>query len=403
MNNLTISVYTNQHKKIRKVLILLCCLLLTACTGKPPANSAGRIMVLSISSDGKYVISSSVSQHIVLWNIPQKAYQIIAGGANIYSAYFIKNTDDFIYQDDRSNKVYVMNVHGKTLKILNPGFPTYGEVLTANLNNYFAANVHNEVFNLRNSVLKKILYHWCGPNYQDEGAVPPKGMPYTCYDFEGIGKLFGFTLANNEKFFTNAGNDEYYLWDATHASLIKHVIKNEGSTIATISPNDRIIISTDDGTNAYLYNIKNHIGIPFFYDFPNTGVMKAFEVANNETVLGVNAVKYIDNDHVLVFIGCDVTIFNYATLFKVQLVPISKKEHYYWIKHRLKAIKYLPLMRYLDGLEPITYSPLRGAAIDTAPSAHVLVIAQAHNNGILVYQYDPKTQTLKPIWEPVIK
>lgn len=420
MNNLNISVYTNLHKtdfcirgngKLKAfksaviyIIILFCCLLLIACTNKPPANRSGRIMVLSVSSDGNYVISSSVSQDIVLWNIPQKTYKVIANHANVYSAYFIKNSDDFIYQNDRSNKVYVMNVNGKTLKILNPGFPTYGEILTSDLSNYFAVNVHNEVFNLRNGILKKILYHYCGSNYQDEGPVPPKDMPYTCFDFEGIGKLFNFTLSNNEKFYVTSGDDEYYLWDASNASLIKDMVQNNGQTYATISPDNQTIISGDLLNRGYLYNTQTGKGENFYYNFPAYSVMKAYENdVWQDSVTGITAVKYIDNDHIVVFVDGEPSPFNYATLYKVQLtIWPNPHDGLQYFKYQMNPIKYLPLVPTSQSLIPITNSYLRAQAIDTSPRAHILVIAEAHNNGILVYQYDPKTQTLKQIWDPVI-
>ena len=45
----------------------------------------------------------------------------------------------------------------------------------------------------------------------------------------------------------------------------------------------------------------------------------------------------------------------------------------------------------------------RDQAIDTAPNVHILVVAQEYNNGILVYHYDPNTQTLRQIWSKVIE
>lgn len=43
----------------------------------------------------------------------------------------------------------------------------------------------------------------------------------------------------------------------------------------------------------------------------------------------------------------------------------------------------------------------RDEAIDTSPSAHVLVTGKDSEGGILVYQYDPKNQTLTKVWDGV--
>lgn len=403
MSNLTSSDYTNRPKRNHKKIIYLLMVLtlgisLVKCNSKPPANANGCIMALSISSDGKYVISSSLSQHIVLWDIPHKTYKIIARHANIYSAYFIKNTDDFMYQSNRNNTVYVMNVAGETLKTIKPGFPTYGQILSRDLSNYFAVNVHNDVFNIRDGVKRQLLYSYCGPNYQT--TPPPKGMPYTCFDFPGIGKLFNLTLSTNENFFVTSGDDEYYLWNARRASLIEDTVKDDGQTFATISPDDKYIISGDLQNEGYLYNTFTGKGIRFDYNFPDYPIMKRYEnYDDNDGVSEITTVKYIDNDHVLVFIGGDYSAFNYATLYKVELKPEAKPSTYY----QMTPIKYLPLIPNAQSLTPMTDAWERDQAIDTAPNVHVLVVAQEYNNGILVYHYDLTTQSLKQIWSKVIE
>ena len=49
-----------------------------------------QITILSISSDGKYVISASQNKGIILWDIQKQKKKHISINGNIYSAYFIK-------------------------------------------------------------------------------------------------------------------------------------------------------------------------------------------------------------------------------------------------------------------------------------------------------------------------
>ena len=60
-----------------------------------------------------------------------------------------------------------------------------------------------------------------------------------------------------------------------------------------------------------------------------------------------------------------------------------------------------PLKYFYLGKDPLPALNdfAQDAAIDSSPSKHILVIAMhASASGILEYQYDPKTMTLKRIW-----
>jgi len=60
-----------------------------------------------------------------------------------------------------------------------------------------------------------------------------------------------------------------------------------------------------------------------------------------------------------------------------------------------KPLKYLPLGSPWISVDDYT----RDQSIDTSPSAHILVTGKMNHGGILVYQYNPKTQTLKKVWD----
>ena len=86
------------------------------------------------------------------------------------------------------------------------------------------------------------------------------------------------------------------------------------------------------------------------------------------------SLKFIDEDHYLRF---TTYVPNYAILYSVT---------------DPKPLKYLPLGHdpqiSVDAYE-------RDQSIDTSPSAHILVTGKIDQGGILVYQYNPETQTLK--------
>jgi len=80
------------------------------------------LSVVSLSSDGQYAITSGADKRITLWNLKNRKAKIISTDANIYSAYFIKNTHNFIWQDLKENKVYVQDVNENIIKTFRPGF-----------------------------------------------------------------------------------------------------------------------------------------------------------------------------------------------------------------------------------------------------------------------------------------
>jgi len=81
------------------------------------------VLSLSISTDGRYVISAHASQdadrhkpigQLVLWDIERKEKTILARDANAFSAAFIPDSHEFMWQDHK-NIVHIQNVEGEEL------------------------------------------------------------------------------------------------------------------------------------------------------------------------------------------------------------------------------------------------------------------------------------------------
>ncbi|MFD2436644.1 hypothetical protein [Modicisalibacter luteus] len=69
-------------------------------------NTLGPAMVIGVSSDGHYAISTHRSKHLVLWDLEKHQKEIISRDANIYSAYFIHGRDAFLWQDHRRRRLH---------------------------------------------------------------------------------------------------------------------------------------------------------------------------------------------------------------------------------------------------------------------------------------------------------
>ena len=114
---------------------------------------------------GNYAITTDLSRKAILWNLKTTTKKILDRTANIYSAYFIKNSDNLMWQHDSDNEVIIENTEGKIIKRFNPGFPTYGEVMTSNLKTYIASdeawNLDEIAFENNSAGFKTILKKVC--------------------------------------------------------------------------------------------------------------------------------------------------------------------------------------------------------------------------------------------------
>ena len=370
---------------------------------------SGKVMVTSVSSDGNYAITTDLSRKAVLWNLKKHTKKILDRKANIYSAYFIKNSNNFMWQHDADNQVIVENIDGKIIKKFNPGFPTYGQVITTDLKSYVAGDEDWQLFLMNKNKIRKIKL--------DKGG------------FLGGQKLQNITLSPNEKYFITSGlgsgkeyekrhplvtgfdslsgnfdhtqkislHEEVILWSLATGLPVRNYLGNVNKTFATLSPDGKYIVAGDEGSGAFVWLAAVDKKLFRLYDLESGYVVnpsepiekwrwnssglikrpKDFKSYNGVSIDAVFSLKFIDQTHYLRF---------------TTYVP------YYAILYSItdpKPLKYLPL-----GKSPMISVDryTRDQSIDTSPSAHVLVTGKINQGGILVYKYDPKTQTLKKVW-----
>ena len=167
---------------------------------------------------------------------------------------------------------------------------------------------------------------------------------------------------------------------------------------ATLSPDAKYIVGGDESDGAYAWSIysskrrelwDSYHGIWLDIKYPVKGYFEdkrgLIEPPKEYVSIlpdfppqpSTQTMKFIDPTHFL--------FIHHNTYFAIL----------YDIKH-LKPIKYYNL-----GVEPkpSTNAYYLDEAIDTSPSKHVMVAGMiGRRGGILVYHYDPKTQTLKKVW-----
>ena len=372
---------------------------LVSCTGA----ASGPAMTVSVSADGNYVISSHRDNSLILWDINNKKRIKITDDANIYSAYFAKGGDYYIWQG-LNNVVHIESVAGVGNKTFLLDFPTYGHLISNDLTTYYAANDAWGIVKRTNDGEKTIVHKGDEGSFMGHGKLLnmqiSDGSPGVLlssgyvYDWE-----ISDGLTEREKYHRERLSYEgVTLWDTHTLQPYAKLPGNAAKTYATFSPDGKYVVSGSENGNVlvwetgrkrllfYLASLFHgkHISDGKDYSYltgeafakkvwDKTGLIPPPSNYHGEAVLSL---KFIDPDHFLRF----TTYEPYAILYEINN-PLP--------------LKYLPL-----GTLPLPavsdYS--RNAAIDSAPEAGILVTGQRDGNGINVYKYDKDKQTLDRIW-----
>jgi WD40 repeat protein len=395
-------------------------------------NSLGA-MIVSVSSDGNYIISNA-GKRIILWDIKNKQKKLISDNGNIYSPYFIKHSPYFMWQD-LNNIIHVQDINGREILSFK-NFPVYGQVMTSDLKHYFTSDVDWTIFSGYGKDQKQIKI-FCSREKDS---------------FYGYQKLFNLILSDDNKYLISSGSgsaeddkiplsygmceklsilpDEIarpvdsvfngtILWKI---STEKPLFKIDGlveKSIATISPNGKYIVAGDENDNAFIWNVKTRNKTTRLDD-PTAGYLEEKPDCQDDgnTILSeggdlnkyggsYNKCKRWIKDEIIDPPSNYLNESPRNDIFALKFIGLNgdflrfnADKHYailYNVNNR-RPLKYLYLGKTPDLVTMTFYD--HNEAIDTAPEANILVIAKRYTTGIIVYKYDPQKQTLAKIWSP---
>ena len=384
-------------KLLSWLLVCIAAVLPAGCDAQFPGPAKDpRVWSLSVSADGRYVATAHADRNIVLWDIKTKTKKSISTNGNIYSTYFVKGRNLFLWQD-LNDVVHLTGLDGRDKKTWKH-FPTYGHVISSNLSHYFSSDKDWNIYHGYGTSLRPV---------KKDGDSP---------SFLGSGKLLNMTFSPDEKQLLSVGLgyefDQRYpvdyqpavsdkmrwsylsgvvIWDVASLNPLAKLSGNIAKTYATFSPDGKYVVSGDEGGRVIVWDAQKtkelfRLGSLFHgvianpneswenWVYDKTGLIPYPKDYSGQAVLSL---KFIDLDN--------------------HYLRITANQHY--------AILYaidnpLPL-KYLDlGTDPYpaTREYARNTAIDSAPAAGILVTGQANGPGINVYRYDKTTRTLKRIW-----
>ena len=361
------------------------------------------IISLSVSTDGRYVISGHASRkahwsqpigQMVLWDIEKKTKQIISTKANALSAMFIPDSHEFMWQDG-NDIIYVQNVEGQQIKSFKHPFTIQNHRITADKAFYLSADANNHLYLGYGENIKTV--------YNDGASI---GKPV---DLSIVGDHFLSVTdtchgSNDPVVETNlteppvnpsSSKKSSYsgvtLWDKNTLKPIAKLIGNCGSTSGLISPDGKWVIAGGENLLNYIWSTNDfnqrleleHVDDTVIYRLPPEQgekhpipVPKKYDnkqITLNHTV----AVSFLTEKEFVLFNKTNAD----------ELIPV------YTVGD--------PLIKgYVETGKPYVSTDYfqRNLSVSSSPTAHILVTGQATDGGINVYKYHPDKMELEKIW-----
>ena len=353
-------------------------------------SATSGVASLGVSSDGQYIITAHGRDELVLWDVAKKEKKLLAKNANPYSAYFIPDSHEFMWQDT-NNVVHIQDVNGQEIKQFSH-FETEGHIITADKSFYLSADTWGK------------LYKGYGDNlvpvYTDEPIAP--SQPYTLsihgnYILSTYDTITGRNAPSAETNLTaNPVNPDIHkkssyagvtLWDKTTLKPIARLWGKSGRTTGRISPDGKWVVTGSDNHVKLMWEINNLNRLYMLIDLDG--------IYNEKT-------GYLDNSNVPPkpekFKNKQITLSNTSAVAFVSdkdfiLFPRNNKDEL--------ALLYKVGSEEIQGYvkigrnQPISTGNL---SIASSPKAHIFVTGQGGKGGINVYRYHPATKELEKIW-----
>ena len=363
---------------------------------------SGKVFAVSVSSDGHYAVTTDLKNYAILWNLQSHSKKIVARNANLYSAYFIKNSHYFAWQNNDTNTVYIANIHGDIVKQLRLPFASYGQVITSDLKTYVASDIDWNIYEVKNFKQPKIsLLRKDKAGFYSAGVLSSLTLLDNNVDLltSGLGTHFDEDplyigpkqLERNYRNSYTSLVEGNVLWNLATEQPVRKFPGNRVKTYATLSPDGKYVVGGDENQRFYVWSVNAEKPLYRLDDIwfgadpprgpdgtPIDPVLKCnpaipppndFDAFNPTNVDGLLSVKFIDMDgHYF----CFILYAPYAVLYKIGSP---------------KPLKFLSL-----GHRPFPsiHEYSLNHSLDTSPSAHILVTGKAYSAGIMVYRFEEK-------------
>ena len=374
--------------------------------------------IVSVSTDGKYTLTTDYNNHAYIYDLDNKKVKDLGAGFNPYSGYFVPNTDMYLLQKD-NKKVVIFDTKNKEVKGFKVDTLVKGDAINKDLSLFAYADSKSNMYikNLKLDKTKGLFVSWCYGKSESPywRSNPYKGdIPNGCAHLNGELPEFKF-IVNNKLISSFVSSLYIYNFDDKGIHW-EEVDKNVGQTMNAIDPSGEFVYTMDSSRvgRAVKYDLQTNKVIEFtdtdkkdnfFFNLSQRDEIPKLE-NNSKKPNGYTNFGFIDKDKALVTYRGMSQPYLWTGLYNINDIKTGKfykeSDNNFAINN---PIKYIPLVdqpkEYLSGNYPVgAYPSVSGynRTFDTSVEAHKLVMAQANGNGIMVYNYNPKDESLKLDW-----
>ncbi|THA10885.1 WD40 repeat domain-containing protein [Rodentibacter pneumotropicus] len=358
-------------------------------------SSTKGVRNLSISSDGRYVVSAHYEKKLVLWDIEKRTKTVLADRVNTNSPYFIPNSHDFMWQD-KNNVVHIQNVEGQEIAHFKH-YKVERHLMSEDRTLYISADQTGEIYK----------------GYGDDMTPIYTDTPtWRHYNFDLSDKYFltassgrgeredGSVVKMNPvadpiqpSVYKRSSYNGVVLWDRNTLKPAAELFGFGGRSDALFSPDGKWVIGGGENKQDYMWSVDN-----LNYRLPLASINGFYNEETKTRETGGN--RPIPEGVLLATPHTVAYAFVTDTEF-IQLTQTGMKDGTGNDYMNLYTVGDPWIKAYVNiGFYPAisTNAFEKSNSVDSAPKAHILVTGQAVHGGINVYRYDPDKMELEKIW-----
>ncbi|TGZ99360.1 WD40 repeat domain-containing protein [Rodentibacter pneumotropicus] len=356
-------------------------------------SSTKGVRNLSISSDGRYVVSAHYGKKLVLWDIEKRTKTVLAERVNTNSPYFIPNSHDFMWQD-KNNVVHIQNVEGQEITHFKH-YKVERHLMSEDRTLYISADQTGEIYKGYGDDMTPIYTDT--PTWRHYNFALSDKYFLTASSGRGeredgsVVKMNPVADPIQPSVYKRSSYNGVVLWDRNTLKPAAELFGFGGRSDALFSPDGKWIIGGGENLRHYMWETAN--------------LTNRLRLADPDR--GIRNPKGNDDSRILRVPGVNMGLNNpvtYAFVTETEFIEFRMSA-----KKDGLGEKYSPLYTVGDpwikafveiGNNPVISTDFyeKSNSVASAPKAHILVTGQAYHGGINVYRYHPDKMELEKIW-----